>query len=100
MNDKSEQPTTDRKAQREWLESQIPVTGENETVILPKQFFKAMTDQQFEILVQDIDLNFLVGAKTEKYVRRRMIRQGIAPRKHIPSVEELDKIAAQKKQNK
>jgi hypothetical protein len=100
MNDnKTIQLNPERQAQREWLEKRIPVTGENETVILPKQFYKNLTDQQFEILVNDIDLNFLIGAKTEKYIRARMKRLKMVPRKHIPTVDELDAIAAQKKQN-
>lgn len=95
MNDK-----TDREAQREWLKNQIPVTGENETVILPKAFYKRMTDEQFEILVNDIELNFLIGKSTEKYIRSRMKKLGLVPRHHIPTIEQLDKIAEQKKNEK
>lgn len=102
MNDEKKQPKTiqlnpEREAQREWLRDQIPVVGENETVILPMQFYKQLTDQQLEILIHDVDLNFLIGGKTEKYLRRRMRKLGISPRLHIPTVDQLDKIAEQKK---
>jgi len=102
MNDEKIQTKTiqlnpQREQQREWLRDQIPVVGENETIILPMQFYKKLTDQQLEILIHDIDLNLLIGGKTEKYLRRRMRRIGIAPKNHIPTVEQLDKIAQQKK---
>lgn len=87
----------DRAAQREWLKDQIPIAGENETVILPKQFYKNLSDEQFEILITEVDLNILVGAKTERYLKQRMRRLNINPRKYIPKIEEVDKIAEQKK---
>ena len=79
----AETDTQSTESQQKWLMDRIPVVSDNETVILPKQFFKILTDEQFRILVEKIQLNFVVGIKTQEYIKRRMRKLGLDHRKYI-----------------
>ena len=72
-------PDDVRQKQQEWLMSQIPVVSNNESVILPTQFFKNLSNDQLQILLERVDLEIKIGKKTTQYIRRRLIAMGINP---------------------
>ncbi len=94
MNDKNNNLTIAHKKDPEQKEKQkqqlldlIP-GDENTKVILPLQFFKKLDDEHFKMLIDMDDLEIGIGRKTERYIKKRMIRMGIRHQDHIQKMEQ------------